>query len=294
MYFGLKFYWLIAVVSKSIPEIVPWDAMNTYIPDCNDMIEVISRDMKVLHDNKIGTPKKEWKPAEFHLLPLKEVVVYVYYHSEHASFSTIELSHLKKCNINISVVKPYELPMCNDHGDHIYLLPFFYDNFWLKNYCKGISQEDSTHSADLKLLERIEKEQSGQGTAFECPAGPVNNWKENDWTCRLAKGIERSFPDQKVTFSAVSDFSKVLCTLDVRFVSEQCYLFRGAPDIIISKHSALVDAASSSSTCSSEDDDEAIENCHQRTKLTGCTELDHPKKLGELIAALHCLLVSRS
>ena len=38
----------------------------------------------------------------------------------------------------------------------------------------------------------------GREQFFECPKGMVCNWTENDWTKRLAKGIEEGFPHAKV------------------------------------------------------------------------------------------------
>jgi len=67
----------------------------------------------------------------------------------------------------------------------------------------------------------------------------LNNWDENVWTERLAKGIQETFPDLKVTFSAKQVFSKdVLHVLCADFVPKECFMFRGVPDILL-HHSAV-------------------------------------------------------
>ena len=129
-------------------------------------------------------------------------------------------------------------------------------------------------------------------TAFECPTMPVCNWSENDWTKRLAKGIEEGFPKINVTFSAFSSlqYVKILQMLHLPASSPQeCYLFRGAPDILLHKYCIV--SGNQEEVCSSED--EALENSHQRNPLKGHSSFVDSEKLGELIAALHFLLVSK-
>ena len=87
----------------------------------------------------------------------------------------------------------------------------------------------------------------------------------------------------------------ILTLLHVTFPKEY-YLFRGAPDILIQPNCALLGASLSQDDLDrdlSSEEDEAIENSFQQPPLKGYTDYYPPEKLGELFAALHCLLVSK-
>ena len=73
-----------------------------------------------------------------------------------------------------------------------------------------------------------------------------------------------------------------------RSVSPACYLCRGAPDIL--QNQCIITGGDPDVENSG---DAALENSHQRQPLKGCSPFVHLDKLGELIAALHFLLVSK-
>ena len=77
------------------------------------------------------------------------------------------------------------------------------------------------------------------------------------------------------------------------------YLFRDAPDIIIHKKNAIVNSASPGSSdspgasdCDSSNE-MAVENTNQRPPLKTDFGRPEPEKLGELLAGLYILLVSK-
>ena len=91
------------------------------------------------------------------------------------------------------------------------------------------------------------------------------------------------------------NFSKSLIekTLHLPIYCASFYLFRGAPDIIIKKEIVIVNSAGSDSTSDCDSSDEMAVDTNQRPPLkTGEGRLE-PEKLGELLAGLYILLVSK-
>lgn len=81
-----------------------------------------------------------------------------------------------------------------------------------------------------------------------------------------------------------------------------CYPFQGAPDIfirqqpVISSRGHYEDGSTrDEGDCIKDDssDDKVMECCHQRNPIKGKSNHLPPEKLGELIAACHCLLVTK-
>ena len=103
------------------------------------------------------------------------------------------------------------------------------------------------------------------------------------------------FPHLQVTFSAGfgREFqNKMLKQLCVSIVPSACFLFQGAPDILI-HHSYTLVNSSNIDLDSSTSEDEAVENCHQRPPLKANDGVGLPEKTGEIFAALYILLVSK-
>lgn len=100
---------------------------------------------------------------------------------------------------------------------------------------------------DVELLQEIvDRKRGDTGTPFECPPDHhTYNWRENDWTKRLVPGIRKILPEEiEVTYTAESGLTwnrDVLKCLNIGFATTGCFLFRGAPDIIIkAKTNSLV------------------------------------------------------
>lgn len=268
------------------------------------MLPVVRSDNRLLGSANVGKrDRSKWKtPGSFAKLKVASTTAtYVYLHHEHPTFSKTFLSQLQLCGIDIEVTKAPEPSGCTQHLHHDHLQPYFMDNRYLMEYyreqAKCGREEEVKEESDL-LQEIIERKRSAKGTAFECPESsvPVFNWNEDDWTLRLSRGIEKLHPASTVTFSALlgMSFGKVLEIVGVAFGVEKCFLFRGAPDILVQCGGVLCGASTDADVhISSDSEDGAVENCHQRPPLKGYCSMGPPEKLGELIAALHCLVVAK-
>ena len=95
-----------------------------------------------------------------------------------------------------------------------------------------------------ELLKKIQTgEWFANGTGFECPVGTSNNWSENDWTKRLVRGIEKIYPQVKVTFSAnmgTTFEAKLLRQLRVHAASEYFFFYSEVPQISLSSLEMLL------------------------------------------------------
>ena len=299
LYCGLSFYHLKTRVPQHTASIVEVATLADIVESGGvTMQEVIHKDLQLLGASQVGKKDKRSWGATGSFIKLKlanDANLYIYHHRQHASFSCTYLSQLISCGIvdDSSTSTAAKVPTCTLHSHHDHLQPFFLGNQFLLDYFKECGRDDTRPKQDL-VKGILEGTKNAQGTPFECPEGPACNWTENDWTKRLARGLQEFLPEATVVFSAFMgiSFRDVLASLKVPFAPEACYLFRGAPDILICKRHVVMTSSQDASMSSSEDDI-AIENCHQRPPLTGYTEFHQSEKLGELIAALHCVLVSK-
>ena len=295
MYFGLKFFHLKGRMDRMLNRI-PFSLMKDQVASCDKLLKVIRDDMKQLQASKVGKKDNWCANGSFRLFSLPGMCIYVYQHDQHAACSSTYFSHLESTSITIRNNRQ-RYQICTDHPHHDHLEPYFRDNFSLVQYFEeALAGGRCNVQPQLETLRDImAKKKTNNGTVFECPDGPMCNWSENDWTVRLVKGIETTCPKVCVTYSAemgASFSTKVLRCLRVGgLIDEKCYLFRGAPDILI-HHNRLVCTAGTTEYTSGSDD-EAIENSHQRPPLTGNSAYSLPEKLGEIIAALHILLTSK-
>lgn len=298
LYFGLKFYHLTARVSEDeLYSKVPFCAMNDITDGASaGILQVIQDDMQKLCLSEVGM-KVNWK-ANGCFRKVENTYVYVYCHTQHAACSSTYLSQLEGCYIIEDM--PCYMSICSLHRHHDHLQPFFSDNRHLLSYYEhALANGRQDVKPQIDQLKKILGGQSFKGTAFVCPAFTANNWDENVWTQRLAIGIEKTFSDHEleVTFSAPMGprfDSDVLGALRVESIPSECFLFRGAPDILIHHQVAVIDAGQVGPGPVDESSEEgALENTHQRPPLKGCLPHGGPEKTGELIAALHIILVSK-
>ena len=119
------------------------------------------------------------------------------------------------------------------------------------------------------------------------------NWDENDWTKRLAAGIQKLLPSKKVMYTATMGPTWNVDLLQNCLAVGKCalaehFLFRGSPDILIGKNQAatLVTAGME------ENDEGLVENTYQRNPMKGKDAHSFPEKVGEVFAGLYILLVS--
>ena len=91
-------------------------------------------------------------------------------------------------------------------------------------------------------------------------------------------------------------FNQILQPLKVgSFIDQECFIFRGLPDIIVCKNTIVISAtASVGDDCTDSSDEEAtVENSWQKPPLKGCDSFSPAEKLGELVSGLHILLVAK-
>ena len=212
--------------------------MKDSVAHCEGLLEVIKSDMKQLRGSNIGK-KCDWYANR--MFRKSEGVnntgcVYVYHHNQHTSCSSVLLSQIESYSCHIDTTECF-MPKCTQHPYHDDLQPYFLDNKYLREYYKGAADKGQMDiEPQRNLLEKVLNEEvSMKGTIFESPCSSSNNWREDDWTKRLARGIESSFPNLKVTFSANlgRDFGEIVKILRVANLDPKCFLFRGAPDILI-------------------------------------------------------------
>ena len=171
--------------------------------------------------------------------------------------------------------------------------PFFQDDDALVTFFEKEMQEcgDISHIKPYydAVKDIVDKRSAGVGTVFECPPTITsNNWNENDWSKHLTAGLRQLFTSKSLDVEFSAEMG--LKFRDLVFVSlrapfdTHCFLFHGAPDILIHRNKAVF---------REESEDEIIENTHQRPILKGKDGCGPPQKLGEIITALHILLTAK-
>ena len=161
---------------------------------------------------------------------------------------------------------------------------------------------DSSHS-DIKphydaVKDIVDKCSAGVGTVFECPPTITsNNWDENDWSKRLTAGRRHLFTSLSLDIEFSADMGlrfRDLVSVSLRAPFDtHCFLFHGAPDILIHRTKAVFPAASTSTSERTTEEESEDENTHQRPILKRTDGHAPPQKLGEIIAALHILLTAK-
>jgi hypothetical protein len=297
-YFGIRFFHLKtrqAVQSSRIP-------LSIFKKDISkDMGMVIQKDLHKLSANLVGG-KKEYKAGIFVKLNGTKTI-YVYHHSDHATCSGTKFSHIEGCLEEVIYGGSAKLSECeHQEHEHYSLLPFYYGNRAIVEKYKEIAQKQPHYSSIQAEVEDVEKivkgEASPEGTPYETPRVPYTliNWNENDWTRRLAPGIQKLLPNRKVTYTATMGLTwytdLVLKCLDVGEIAvPDHFLFRGSPDIVIGKNIAATLGTTGHEEQESEDD--LVENTYQRNSLQGKCPGTVPEKVGEVFAGLYILLVSK-
>ena len=273
------------------------------------LIREIRKDVRNLNESNMGG-KGDWKrDGSFVLIGGITDNVYVYHHPSHASCSSVKYSHIES-EFNISPIEHKLLAKENleedcQHKNHYRLEPFFMDNCRLSQYYNIIFQQSNDDEVTEVLTELTEVERKiehgekiSTDSEFVRPGGLPNNWDENDWTRRLHVGIKKTFKVDATCGAGMpnTEFKQILMCLGVSFADQQCFIFRGLPDIIIRKKSLVVGARANVNNVgySSRDEEPTLENSWQRTStLKGSNTDSPPAQLGEVLAGLHILLVAK-
>ena len=203
--------------------------------------------MRNLNESNMGD-KGDWKQdGSFVLIGITDNV-YVYHHPSHVSCSSVKYSHIES-EFNISPIEHKLLAKENledcQHKNHYRLEPYFMDNCRLSQYyILQQSNDDEVTEVLTELTEierRIEYGEKITDSEFVRPGGLPNNWDENDWTRRLHIGIRKTFKVDVTCGAGMpnTEFKQILMRLGVSFADQQCFIFRGLPDIIIRKKNVL-------------------------------------------------------
>ena len=313
LYFGLRFCLLNAVIAviKSIPSSFTFNELENSVQSQSQsslkkFMDEIKADIQCLNRTQLGG-KTGWQSnGLFKNVSDVTSYVYVYRHTKHAPCSSILLSVLERSGWGFTIKKEWltESQTRCVHSNHYHLLPFFYENGFLKRHYQQVSSGDATNVVASLLTELDEIEQKmldiDSESEFWHPGKHVrvNNWNENDWSRRLAAGINTFKIDAK--FTAQGPFCDYLSTLGIRSF-ENCFIFRGFPDILLRnrKTSAIVVSGSvdanpdPNTSLDSSTDDSIVENSWQKHPLKGAQVDDLPEKLGEMLAGLYIVLMSK-
>ena len=295
-YFGLSCLHLKVQVSN-LPDIFLFKMFTNHSSAAKGMADMITEEMRKLRDAKVGGNERFKPEGRFILVG----GVYIYEHSKsaHAACSRVTASQLAAFGVTFEVEDGKMLNCGED--DHLLLEPYFKCNQYVLD---AYQEKVGTASEEVKqdLMKDIELLMSKDPkktyfTPFREPSVRVFDWDENHWTYRLCYGIKRLFPNAGVYYSAEDGLQWETNVLDnrlgVNLHLANCFLLRGAPDIIINSDK-LLDTPNPGikEDESSEDETTLIERSHQPTRLKSSgTEL--PEKVGEVFAGLYILLMSK-
>ena len=233
--------------------------------------------------------------------------MYLWCHIQPASMDTM----LNSFYVHVETV---HVPLCNSHDhDHSHYLPYFYDNRGLLHLA-----ESRPLTTLINKLEQATRKSTSyprlNGTPFV--TGPTEvgaAWYENVWTKRLGNSLPYYKANQWETTVAVeSSFEEIQqqCST-VPLIPSNCkdhYYFHGVPDILLQRKRASdspednsIESAIIASTHNDEEDTEEsdcsttfIENKNVPQpvcQIQGCIV---PKKMSQLMSALHFLLASKA
>lgn len=290
-YFGLRFCHL-KVKTAETRKRIRFNKFTELVPQGSEMERNIQQDVGELNANEVGGKNGYVAGGDF--VKLGDKNVYVYQHIQSAQCSRTTLSQLEGY---VGVVQEQvrggvDSCACSSH---FILWPFFVGNQTVLNKYKAIPHRNPNIQSEIDKLERIIQGEESKETPYFTPSSYAFNWQENDWTMRLVPGIRQLFPSKEVTFTAnlgPSWSTGLFNCLRVQDIAiKDLFLFRGSPDIVIGKKTA-VNAAQLRESSSSEEE-ELVENSRQPTPMQGKDEAGFPERLGEVFACLHILLVSK-
>jgi hypothetical protein len=124
-----------------------------------------------------------------------------------------------------------------------------------------------------------DKSSAGVGTVFKCPPTITsNNWDENDWSKRLTAGLRLLFTSTSLDIEFSADMGlrfRDLVSVSLRAPFDtHCFLFHGAPDILIHRTKAVFPAASTSTSeslcCGAQHYPDCLKQLHSRSKCPIC------------------------
>lgn len=252
--------------------------------------------------------------------------VFIYEHTAHASFSSIKFTQIA---MFAKVSECWELLReCTTHDHHDWCLPFLYGNKHLQHILETIKTKSSNNDR-LKLVDDIlgDKEIFDQNVAEDC-----SDYNEDLWSRRLSLSLKHGGIKSQcmAEFRGTNATTKGITDRIPKTSSIKCFVFRGAPDIIIEGESGQsksngdclvsVDATAAMETADKERDDGG--SYDSSASLITCTDDKNNEverddsgeiemgfqmpptkpykpgsfisiKVGELIGAIHASLVAK-
>ena len=225
--------------------------------------------------------------------------LFVYEHSGRFSYSSIKMAMMAKlCIVNESIKLLTPCPISSCHES---FLPYFYSN----GHCKSLA----SHLKDSRLTDLLKNKAIFHNTE------PAGNYSEDDWTERLHNClIFNNFQSEFVAHYR-NDETKKSWTPRLPAgagVNDNCVLFQGSPDLIISKEhtdEGIISMNSQDEVVQQQDEEEDEESGSQGSDCSdsGSLQMGHQmsctsykqnsflaEKVGGLIAALHTVVTCRA
>ena len=265
--------------------------------------EAVRIDLLRLEDAKI--PFKHCKEAvdevelgDFHFAE----GVWIYRHTDYANFLSVSVKHFDDC----AMVRKGDVEMgkrCN-RAHHYLLAPFFKDNKGLlceyKEYLKISTDEDEKKDIRDRINDLQQSRHHMKYGCHHCPGTTYSDatlFMENDWTVRLFHGLQDFLPTASCNYTAQmgNQFNSLQSKYTDNFGSTGYFLFRGAPDLIIRSSTSRSYTVIATRPSRGEDvnsEDESVEVAREPPNIDPNTQM--PIKMGELIAQLHFLMVSKA
>jgi len=224
---------------------------------------------------------------------------YVYQHTNHATFSSVSMSQL--LSLWPSERKIIWNEACTKHRYHDNLEAYFRSNSCLERYLDSIGDDcDPSRKEVIKIYkDSIRTKLDHHDLVYE-PIPVVFSWDEDDWTRRLYGCLKLAHPDLNIQYTAKQGtaFHAVQASLTKSLTCPEAFIFRGAPDLILTKTRIVCATARMSTDTTANEDDSSEDDCimelaWQRNPMKNASGFCYPEKLGELVAALYFTIVCK-
>ena len=262
------------------------------------------KDIKELKSAKLTTSAEIGKFVK--IAETKEHAIYVYEHESHSSFSSMTFT--KVASLTEVEENKNLLIDCTEHAHHDQFLPFFCGNGQLKEKLLAILR----HDKDLVRKQMVQKLMHDEvifGVSEDCC-----NYDEDMWTQRLCRCFQHIGIKHKYTskLRGPKTASEAMKGRIPEGVGINCFVFRGAPDIIIEtpnedtsgvlaiRDISIEDSKEEASDSDSDGSDGSVGSGRiqigfQMSKMKPYKANSFtPVKCGEVVGAIHMALVAKA
>ena len=234
---------------ESLPVSIGWNSPLMKVDGSSATLSKLFPKEKSLVTSNLSLLKRHISDStvqtSFQLCADFDPYLYVYTHNAYKSFPQTKFTMINNsCGSNASECHAEPSVTC-DHEHHDFFLPYFYGNMSLKSKYQGIISEScgerkTAAENDLNLLNNVLagtcNEENEFYTGFLPVDSPANNFDEDTWTTRLFYCIRKGFPQVTMKLYAharAMEASNLVLQNIPKHVSKDCFLFRGAPDIVL-------------------------------------------------------------